>query len=53
MVIVLNADYFIKKLGKPSINGDIKIYETKNKAGKLFIDFLYRFKSPISVQKEK
>ena len=27
--------------------------ETKNKTDKAFIDFLYRFKSPISVERNK
>ena len=31
----------------------MEICETKNKTDKAFIDFLYRFKSPISIEKEK
>jgi len=53
VAIALNVDSSIKKLEKPNINGDTEICETKNKTDKAFIDFLYRFKSPISVQKDK
>ena len=48
VAIALNVDASIKKLGKVNINGDDEICETKNKTDKAFIDFLYRFKSPIS-----
>ena len=51
--IALNVDCSIKKLDKPTINGDMEICETKNKTDKAFIDFLYRFRAPISVEKEK
>ena len=51
--IALNVDCSIKKLDSPNINGDMEICETKNKTDKAFIDFLYRFRSPISVEKEK
>ena len=44
---------FYKKIRKKNINGDLEICETKNKTDKAFIDFLYRFKSPISKDKEK
>ncbi len=53
IAIAVNVDASIKKLDKENINGDIEICETKNKTDKAFIDFLYRFKSPISVQKDK
>jgi Ca2+ transporting ATPase len=53
VAIALNVDASIKKLDKENINGDKEICETKNKTDKAFIDFLYRFKSPISVEKEK
>ena len=53
VAISVNVDSAIKKLDKPNINGDLEICETKNKTDKAFIDFLYRFKSPISVQKDK
>ena len=53
VAIALNVDSTIKKLEKQNINGDLEICETKNKTDKAFIDFLYRFKSPISVEKEK
>ena len=32
--------------------GDLEICETKNKTDKPFIEFLYRFKSPISIERE-
>ena len=53
VAIAVNVDASIKRLDKPNINGDTEICETKNKTDKAFIDFLYRFRSPISVQKEK
>ena len=53
VAIALNVDCSIKKLERPNINGDTEICETKNKTDKAFIDFLYRFKSPISIEKEK
>ena len=51
--IAVNVDASIKKLKSKNINGDMEICETKNKTDKAFIDFLYRFRSPISVEKEK
>ena len=51
--IALNVDSSITKLKEPDINGDMEICETKNKTDKAFIDFLYRFRSPISVEKGK
>ena len=51
--IAVNVDASIKKLDRPNINGDNEICETKNKTDKAFIDFLYRFRSPISAEKEK
>ena len=53
VAIALNVDASIKKLDEENINGDTEICETKNKTDKAFIDFLYRFKSPISIPKEK
>ena len=53
VAIALNVDASIKKLDEANINGDMEICETKNKTDKAFIDFLYRFKSPISEQKDK
>ena len=53
VAIALNVECTIKKLDNPNINGDMEICETKNKTDKAFIDFLYRFKSPISIIKEK
>ena len=51
--ISLNVDCTITKFQRPDINGDTERCETKNKTDKAFIDFLYRFKSPISIQREK
>ena len=51
--IAVNVDSSIKMLDKKNINGDMEICETKNKTDKAFIDFLYRFRSPISIEKEK
>ena len=53
VAIALNVDSSITKLKEPDINGDMEICETKNKTDKAFIDFLYRFRSPISVEKSK
>ena len=53
VAIAVNVDSSIKKLDSMNINGDMEICETKNKTDKAFIDFLYRFRSPISVEKEK
>ena len=53
VAIALNVDSTIIKLNEPDINGDTEICETKNKTDKAFIDFLYRFKSPISIEKNK
>ena len=53
VAIALNIEGQIKKLDKPTINGDMEVCETKNKTDKAFIDFLYRFKSPISVERDK
>ena len=53
VAVALNVDASIKKLETENINGDMEICETKNKTDKAFIDFLYRFRSPISKQKEK
>ena len=51
--IALNIDCNIKFLDKPNINGDMEECETKNKTDNAFIDFLYRFKSPISIERQK
>ena len=52
VAIALNVDSSIKKLEKENINGDMEICETKNKTDKAFIDFLYRFRAPISKEKD-
>ena len=49
--IALNVDCVINTLEKPNNYGDIETCETKNKTDKVFIDFLYRFKSPISIER--
>ena len=51
--ISLNVECSITKFDYKDINGDTEKCETKNKTDKAFIDFLYRFESPISLQKEK
>ena len=53
VAISLNVECSITKYDYRDINGDTEKCETKNKTDKAFIDFLYRFKSPISVEKEK
>ena len=53
IAIALNVECTITKNEIKDINGDIEKCETKNKTDKAFIDFLYRFKSPISIEKEK
>ena len=53
VAIALNVECSISKLEIKNINGDMEKCETKNKTDKAFIDFLYRFKSPISQEKEK
>ena len=53
VAIAVNVDASIKTLDAPNINGDTEICETKNKTDKAFIDFLYRFRAPISIEKEK
>ena len=53
VAIALNVECTISKLDRKDINGDTEKCETKNKTDKAFIDFLYRLKSPISVEKEK
>ena len=53
VAIGLNVECSITKFEFRDINGDTEKCETKNKTDKAFIDFLYRFKSPISIEKEK
>ena len=53
VAISLNVDCTITKYENADINGDTEKCETKNKTDKAFIDFLYRFRSPISIQQEK
>ena len=49
--IALNVNCVINTLNKPDINGDTETCDTKNKTDKIFVDFLYRFKSPISTER--
>ena len=51
--LALNVDSTITQLTVPDINGDMEKCETKNKTDKAFIEFLYRFKSPISIEKNR
>ena len=51
--IALNIDGTINQLDKPNINGDTEECETKNKTDNAFIDFLYRFKTPINPERKK
>ena len=51
--IALNVDSTIFKLDEPDENNDMEICETKNKTDKGFIEFLYQFKSPVSVKKDE
>ena len=53
IAISLNVECTITQLDYEDINGDMEKCETKNKTDKAFIDFLYRFKTPISVEKDK
>ena len=50
--IALNVDCTITKYQYADINGDREKCETKNKTDKAFIEFLYRLKSPISIERE-
>ena len=50
--IAINVDCTINKLTKPNINNDMEEFDTKNKTDQGFIEFLYQYKSPISVKKE-
>jgi len=51
--IALNVDSTIIKLDEPDENNDMELCETKNKTDKGFIEFLYQFKSPVSVKKDE
>ena len=50
--IALNVDCTITKLPNEDKNGDTESFDTKNKTDKGFIEFLYQYRSPISVKKE-
>lgn len=51
--IGLNIEGTIKTLDNPTPEGDTEICETQNKTDNAFIDFLYRFQTPISVMRSK
>ena len=51
--IAVNVECTISKLNEANINGDNEICDSKNKTDMAFIDFLYRMKSPISIEKDK
>ena len=50
--IALNVDCTINKLHSANINGDLESFDTKNKTDQGFIEFLYQYKSPVSIKKE-
>ena len=51
--IALNVDCSITKLDNANINGDLEIYDSKNKTDMAFIDFLLRLKCNVSNEREK
>ena len=51
--IALNVDCSITKLDNANINGDLEIYDSKNKTDLAFIDFLLRLKCNVSNEREK
>ena len=53
MSISTNVDCEITPLIKPDINGDMETCSTRNKTDKAFVEFLYQFKSPVSVYRNK
>ena len=53
VALALNVECSIQKLSSEDENGDLEKCESKNKTDKAFIDFLYRFRSPISVEQNK
>jgi len=53
MSISVNVDCEIVPLSKADINGDTEECTTKNKTDKAFTEFLYQFKSPVSIYRNK
>ena len=53
MSISTNIDCEITPLIKPDINGDMETCSTRNKTDKAFAEFLYQFKSPVSIYRNK
>ena len=53
MSISVNIDCEITPLIKPDINGDMETCTTRNKTDKAFVEFLYQFKSPVSIYRNK
>ena len=53
MSISANIDCEITPLIKPDINGDMETCTTRNKTDKAFVEFLYQFKSPVSIYRNK
>ena len=51
--IALNVDGQIREFEKKDENGDMEYCETNNKTDKAFIDFLYRFRVSISIERQK
>lgn len=49
--IALNIDCVINTLDNQNININKETCETKSKTEQIFMDFLYRFKSPISIER--
>ena len=53
MSISVNIDCEIMPLSSADINGDTEVCTTKNKTDKAFVEFLYQFKSPVSIYRNK
>ena len=53
MSISVNIDCEIMPLSSADINGDTEVCSTKNKTDKAFAEFLYQFKSPVSIYRNK
>ena len=51
--ISVNVDCEIMPLSQSDINGDTEVCTTKNKTDKAFTEFLYQFKSPVSIYRNK
>ena len=53
MSISTNADCEITSLIKLDIKGDMETCSARNKADKTFVEFSYRFKSPVTIYRNK